>query len=266
MAWIEVHDSLLNHRKVARLSKLLSIPKSTVRGHMVTLWLNVLGQSPDGLFLSWDSHEIADAAEWPGDAQAFVDAILSAGFVERNEQYGCLQIHEWMEYAGSLKVAQRKRLQRERTKTSQDSHATVPGLSSQCPADRPDQTDQTRPTRPTSEAVRLADLLLELIRARKPDFVRKGNWAKDIDLLLRIDKRSSEDVEAVMRWCQADCVPRGSGGFCWANNILSGAKLREKFDRLQMDMRGNRHGRTEENRRLFADPDATYEGVTVGDD
>ena len=83
-----------------------------------------------------------------------------------------------------------------------------------------------------SEAVRLADLLLDLIRQRKPDFVRKGDWAKDIDLMIRMDNRAPADVEAVIRWSQADCIPRD--GFCWANNILSGVKLRKHFDRLDL--------------------------------
>jgi hypothetical protein len=86
----------------------------------------------------------------------------------------------------------------------------------------------------SSEAVRLADLLAALIQNRKPDFVRKGNWAKDIDLMIRVDGRKPEDIEAVIRWCQADCAPRGKNGFCWANNILSGEKLREKYDTLDL--------------------------------
>jgi len=88
----------------------------------------------------------------------------------------------------------------------------------------------------SSEPFRLAKLLLDLILARKPNF-KKPNlqaWAKHIDLMIRRDKRTPERIEAVMRWCQADT---GNGtGFGWANNILSTDKLREKFDRLELDM------------------------------
>jgi len=81
----------------------------------------------------------------------------------------------------------------------------------------------------SSEALRLADLLESLIRSRKGDFKRAGNWAKDIDLMIRLDSRQPSDVEAVIRWCQAD-------GF-WANNILSGAKLRKQYDQLDLKRR-----------------------------
>ncbi len=98
----------------------------------------------------------------------------------------------------------------------------------------------------SSEAVRLSDLLLALILARKPDFKRRGNWAKDIDLMIRLDHREPARIEAVIRWCQQD-------GF-WANNILSGATLRKQYDKLDLQREqrplANPHaGETEDQRR-----------------
>lgn len=49
-------------------------------------------------------------------------------------------------------------------------------------------------------------------------------WAGDIDLLIRLDGQEPSTVEEVIRWSQQD-------GF-WRANILSGAKLREKWDTL----------------------------------
>lgn len=82
----------------------------------------------------------------------------------------------------------------------------------------------------TSDEVRLSTLLLSLILERKPDYKKPNtqSWARHIDLMLRIDKRSAERIEKVMRWCQAD--------YFWQNNVLGTKKLREKFDRLEMDM------------------------------
>lgn len=77
--------------------------------------------------------------------------------------------------------------------------------------------------------------------ARLPDASR---WAHDIDKLLHIDGRRAEDVEAVIIWCQKDPF--------WAPNILSGRKLREKFDTLfaRMSQNGGKpHAAT-----LFDDP------------
>jgi hypothetical protein len=49
-------------------------------------------------------------------------------------------------------------------------------------------------------------------------------WAKDIDAMFRIDSRSPEQVQKVIEWCQQDPF--------WSQNILSGSKLREKYDTL----------------------------------
>jgi len=50
-------------------------------------------------------------------------------------------------------------------------------------------------------------------------------WASDIDKLIRLDKRTPDEIRRVILWCQ-------SPGCFWVSNILSGAKLREKFPQL----------------------------------
>jgi len=90
-----------------------------------------------------------------------------------------------------------------------------------------------------SDEFRLAALLFERIQSRKDD-LKKPNlqaWAKHIDLMMRKDKpkRTAERIERVIRWCQNDS---GNGGNWrgWQNNILSTEKLREKFDKLELQM------------------------------
>lgn len=77
---------------------------------------------------------------------------------------------------------------------------------------------------------RLAALLLDLIlklnpKAKKPNL---NSWTADIDNLIRLDGRSAKEVEKVIRWSLADDF--------WCKNILSGRKLREKFDQLFVSM------------------------------
>lgn len=83
----------------------------------------------------------------------------------------------------------------------------------------------------------LASLLLKKITERKPDFKKPNirKWSEHIDAMIRIDRRKPELIEKVIVWCQADC---GDGGKWkgWQNNILSTAKLREKFDKLELAM------------------------------
>ncbi len=83
---------------------------------------------------------------------------------------------------------------------------------------------------PSAESVRLSELLCTAIARRDPHskaakLPDQTRWARDIDKILTIDGRRAKDVEAVIQWCQSD-------GCFWGPNILSGRKLREKFDTL----------------------------------
>ena len=83
---------------------------------------------------------------------------------------------------------------------------------------------------PNSDEFRLSNLLYVLIKENNPQFKKPNldNWCGHVDKMLRIDKRSVDDIEAVIRWCQQD-------GF-WHKNILSTDKLRKQFDKLYMNI------------------------------
>ncbi len=89
-------------------------------------------------------------------------------------------------------------------------------------------TKDIKPYSLTSDEVRLSELLLSLIIKRNATHKKPNiqTWAKEIDRMIRIDKREAEDIEKVIEWCQADSF--------WQNNILSTKKLREKFDQLKL--------------------------------
>ena len=102
----------------------------------------------------------------------------------------------------------------------------------------------------TSDSIeyRLANYLLKFILKRNPNHKKPNiqSWSKQIDLMLRIDKRHPDDIKAVIEWCQNDTPEKQPEGNWkgWANNILSTAKLREKFDQLYLkvqDKQQNRH-------------------------
>jgi len=78
--------------------------------------------------------------------------------------------------------------------------------------------------------LQLADLLLEEILKNKPDFKKPNlqTWAKDISLILRIDKRTPDRIREVILWSQSDSF--------WRSTILSPGNLRKQFDRLEMAM------------------------------
>lgn len=84
--------------------------------------------------------------------------------------------------------------------------------------------------------IRLAELLLEKILSRNPNFKKPNlqSWALHIDQMIRIDERAVEDIQYVIEWSQEDEF--------WQNNILSTGKLREKFDQLYLKMGNNENG------------------------
>ena len=151
--WIELHDSLIGHRKVTRLARDLEISKAQARGHLVTLWLNVMRQAADGVIDDWEPADVADAADWEGDAKTFADALVARQLVDRDRNGA--RLHNWTQYAAHLKIARRRATDRERKK--RERHDEVTRTSGGHPADA-DQVSAEflpdRPTRPTDQTDR----------------------------------------------------------------------------------------------------------------
>lgn len=93
--------------------------------------------------------------------------------------------------------------------------------------------------------IQTSELLLSSIRQRNPNFKQPDlqSWAKHVDLMLRLDKRSLEEIEKVITWCQADSF--------WQNNILSTEKLRKQYDQLCLKMTNGNGKHTSERQRYY---------------
>lgn len=84
---------------------------------------------------------------------------------------------------------------------------------------------------------RLADFLRKWIvknnpDAKVPDDAKLNNWCKDIDLMIRIDKRNPDDIKKIIEFSQKDSF--------WHMNIRSTSKLREQYDQLDIKMKNNK--------------------------
>ena len=93
------------------------------------------------------------------------------------------------------------------------------------------------PKQQDEEAQRLAHKLLTLHKKLvDPGFNRTQAqldiWAKDIELLHRIDGRSYEDIERAMEWAKNDSF--------WSANIISGQKFRKQYPQLLGKMQNAR--------------------------
>ena len=78
----------------------------------------------------------------------------------------------------------------------------------------------------------LTELLVELICANDPKARIPRDlehWVGHIERLHRLDGRDDQEIEAVIRWSQADEF--------WRANILSTRSLREKFPQLLLQMK-----------------------------
>ena len=118
------------------------------------------------------------------------------------------------------------------------------------------------PVLPTGEAVTAARRLLDRITANTPNSTlsklsesqkqkKAERWTDAFRLLHERDGHSWQEIDAMIDWCQRDSF--------WRQNILSGDKLREKWDQLAAKRAaetkgdGSRYGRVAETNLITSD-------------
>jgi 5-methylcytosine-specific restriction endonuclease McrA len=106
MAWIESHQELRNHPKTKRLARQLGISVAAAIGHLHLFWWWSMDYAENGNLTKYDPEDIADAAGWEGNPQAFLDAMINcgpggaAGFIDKQGEE--IFVHDWQEYIGRL--------------------------------------------------------------------------------------------------------------------------------------------------------------------
>lgn len=132
MAWIEVHQSLVTHRKTLAAADLLDMKPVHLAGHLIAFWLWALDNVPDGNLNGTSPRIIAYAAQWDEDPKRFVGALEDTGFLTRNSA-GDLLIHDWHDYAGKLierRTIERERQRQRRTNVTNINEERTPGVRS----------------------------------------------------------------------------------------------------------------------------------------
>ncbi len=91
-----------------------------------------------------------------------------------------------------------------------------------------------RPFSSDSIEIKLSQKLFSYILERDPKHKKPDlqEWGVHIDRLIRINKRSPEEIAKVITWCQTDSF--------WQNNVLCTEKLRKQFDQLTLKMNGDK--------------------------
>lgn len=122
--WIQVFVDLPGHRKVIRLRNELKLKERyEAVGLVVSLWSWAAVHAPDGDLSDQTAQDLADACGWRKSAKGFVEALVAAGFVDREGD--ALTLHDWDGYQGMLqeslnrgrrKAAGRQKAYRQRRK------------------------------------------------------------------------------------------------------------------------------------------------------
>ena len=115
------------------------------------------------------------------------------------------------------------------------SEKVIQGVTKKLPT-KESITKEKEPFTSDSDEIRLSILLFQRIKDRNPEHKNPDiqKWAKNIDYMIRLDKRDPQKIANVIGWCQDDGpTSRWSG---WQNNILSTASLREQYDKLVLEM------------------------------
>jgi hypothetical protein len=92
---IRVEVSFRGHRKRKRL-KLLLGPEST--DFLLDLWISAAMSHPSGILEGMDEIDIALDAGWEGDPKVFVDALVTCGFMEKDDETETYRLHDWEEH------------------------------------------------------------------------------------------------------------------------------------------------------------------------
>lgn len=146
MAWIESHQNLADHPKTRKLARILDISKPTTIGHLHCFWWWALDYADDGDLSRFDSLDIAIGAEWDGDPDEFLQALIRSGFVDDDDG---LSIHDWWDYAGKLIERRRANAKRMREARARQSDAEIDSDSAR--AENVQRTQRARVERPTNQ-------------------------------------------------------------------------------------------------------------------
>ena len=230
MAWIEAHQELRDHPKTKRAARTLGISRPQMIGHLFCLWWWSLDYAEDGNLSDFDAEDIADAAEWEGDADAFVSALVDCGPADRPgflvDTDGVLTIRDWSQYGGKYitkrnQSRDRQREYRERNAAKAENNADVTRYASVSNTPREekrreeDRTEDNSTTDPVRVAVaaweslgltinpftfqQLAATVDEWAESGHPEYVTLA-----IEEAGRQNKRSWAYVEGILKRCRAD--------------------------------------------------------------
>lgn len=113
MAWVESHQSLARHPKLYAFQDRLGLKRTEAIGALHLVWWWAIDYAPTGEIPKAKAGLIAKEAEYTGEPEAFVQAMLDAGFLDEIE--GVFVLHDWEDYR-LFADASKDRIERRRKK------------------------------------------------------------------------------------------------------------------------------------------------------
>lgn len=113
MAYIELHQSVWTHRKTFVFAADLGIDKDLAVVRLAKLWQWALDNAPSGDLSGVSDAVISFGADWDGDPNQFVSALVQSRYLNANKT-----LHNWEHYGG--KLAYRKKANADRMKKARE--------------------------------------------------------------------------------------------------------------------------------------------------
>jgi hypothetical protein len=232
--WFQVEETALHDRRIRLLAKRLGVTRGDAFYACCLVWCWLYKRGGDLL----TAEEVDEVGELPGLGEAMALEGLADAVESGLRICGGKRARR---YAAFRDLQKKRALDREAAKRAKRSDADnsaplVPPNEHQVGSMSLSDPGSSRVRSP--ESLEVAQYLLTGIQAHTPGHV--GNperWAKDVDLAIRIDKRTPEELRRVV-----DFAHRNPDGAFWRANLLSGAKLRLHAPRLLIAMRNPSRG------------------------
>jgi hypothetical protein len=178
-----------------------------------------------GQFVTGRFEISAALGEKPSTIYKRLNALSNTGFlnIKSNNKNSLITVINWNLYQAAEKESSTTGNNKVTTKEQQSS------------TNKNDKNDKKYIY--SSEHIRLAEKLKGSILSNNPNAKTPedlSKWAADFEKMMRIDKRTEQQIETVMEFSQKDQF--------WKSNILSAGKLREQFDKLWLQKDKQRPG------------------------
>ena len=230
--WTVSETTMSRNTKFIRLSRTLGIGIAQTIGHLTLLWHSTIEQKEDGDISAWKEDDIEFYAQWEGKKGEFAKALFKEEHQFIDKIKGTILIHDWLQTAGRYLIKRYGTANREKLIEIWNKHGMVYGQPQQEESPKPKRAKPEKKFLEDSAEIKASHYLFLKIqendpRAKQPDFQK---WAIEIDGIIRLDRRTKEELKAVIDWCQKDSF--------WKTNILSAKKLRLQFPKLKLQMEG----------------------------